>query len=83
MPSVLHETLVEIFREHPELPTRLLQHELNLALPAHVLVRVDTANVNDSALGPRPASQALGAPGCAAKRAAIVTSRRVRLRCPS
>ena len=47
MPSQLHESLVELFRNWPELAPELLRVALGVQLPKYTEVRVDSAELTD------------------------------------
>jgi hypothetical protein len=44
MPSLLHEALLELFRNRPTLAPELLRDVLRVALPAHTEVRIGSAD---------------------------------------
>ncbi len=47
MPSHLHEALLLLFRNRPELAPELLRHALNIPLPAYTEARIDSADLTD------------------------------------
>lgn len=47
MPSQLHEALLQLFRNRPELAPELLRESLHVALPPYTEVRVDSADLTD------------------------------------
>jgi hypothetical protein len=47
MPSLLHEALLELFRNRPTLAPELLRDVLHVALPAHTEVRIGSADFAD------------------------------------
>jgi hypothetical protein len=46
MPSFLHELLIELFRDQPELAPTMLRDALGVPLPAYQEARVENANLN-------------------------------------
>jgi len=47
MPSQLHEVLLLLFRNRPELAPELLRDALNVELPDYTLARIDCADLNE------------------------------------
>lgn len=47
MPSQLHEVLLQLFRNRPELAPELLRDTLCVELPAHTEARIDSAELNE------------------------------------
>jgi hypothetical protein len=47
MPSQLHEALLVLFRNRPELAPELLRDALHVQLPAYTEARVKSAELND------------------------------------
>jgi hypothetical protein len=48
MPSIQHEALVEMFRQHPGLAALVLRDQLGVRLPAYQQVRPEPADLNDT-----------------------------------
>lgn len=48
MPSIQHEALVEMFRQHPGLAALVLRDQLGVRLPAYQQVRPESADLNDT-----------------------------------
>jgi hypothetical protein len=47
MPSQLHEALLSLFRNRPELAPELLRDALHIQLPAYSEARIESADLTD------------------------------------